>query len=102
MPSFPSYLDTLSKGTEVAQRMSRVKNKQQRLLNLSLCNISDYTFGLLCRNDLLHEKGLFNHIVRLDLGHNNLQILPEAVSGLQNLEELWLNDNPLLVRRFEC
>ena len=35
-------------------------------------------------------------ILRLDIGHNMLTCVPDEVSALTALEELWLNDNPHL------
>ena len=35
-------------------------------------------------------------LVRLDLGWNELEEIPEQISELPNLEQLWINDNPLV------
>jgi hypothetical protein len=36
-------------------------------------------------------------LIRLDLGFNALRRLPDEIAALTSLEQLWLNDNPLLV-----
>jgi len=35
------------------------------------------------------------NLIRLDLGFNNLVRLDPAIGELNNLQILWLNDNPL-------
>lgn len=63
-------------------------------------------YALSLRSKALHVSGLglfdvpphifgLKHVTRLDLGFNELRSLSKSVGQLVNLEELWLNDNPI-------
>ena len=78
-------------GDKVYQHTLRVLQKGQKSLYLSHHCLRDMVFPNIFKPE-------FGHIIRLDLGYNFLQNLPPEIgTNLPNLEELWANDNKLLV-----
>ena len=59
-----------------------LRNKNLHLTMLGLYRLPDHVFTL-------------SHLLRLDVGHNELSELSPAIGQLAKLEELWLNDNPI-------
>jgi len=39
------------------------------------------------------------NLVRLDVGWNQIRCVPDEIAQLSKLEELWLNNNPVSIRR---
>lgn len=54
--------------------------------------------------DLIFSSPCVSRIKRLDLGHNNISVLPPSISLLIDLRELWLQHNPIkdIPRDIEC
>ncbi|CAD7937056.1 unnamed protein product [Amoebophrya sp. A25] len=84
---FLDNLDGLSKGTEIYKRLTRIREKKDRHLNLAFCNLTDYS---------LPNFTVYTHLTKIDLGYNNLQSIPAEVSMLEHLVEILAMDNPLL------
>ncbi|GBG32967.1 Leucine-rich repeat protein lrrA [Hondaea fermentalgiana] len=53
-------------------------------------------FGLSRLEEKLILSPALSGLVRLDVGHNDLETLPKEVAKLARLEQLWVNDNPRL------
>lgn len=59
--------------------------KRSQFLHLSHCGLSSIPPEVFEMSDL----------VRLDLGHNEITEIPDEISRLTSLEQLWCNSNPL-------
>lgn len=59
-----------------------LRSKQLHLTMLGLYRVPEHVFSL-------------GHLIRLDLGYNELSELTPLVGQLAHLEQLWLNDNPI-------
>lgn len=73
---------------QLAIRRELDKAESSRNVHLSYKRLSIFP-------DLIFSSPCVSKIRRLDLGHNNISILPSSIYLLSDLRELWLQHNPI-------
>ena len=86
--------DSCSQGTELMKRLTKCRELKLNWLHLSFLNLRDLLLPNIVQGPTAEAD--FGHLRRLDLGYNQLTLLPPELGNLVNLRELWANDNPNL------